>query len=292
MNKKKSFKWIVSILILALLAFLIFRITSTREIEGEIIEVKQGDIATYYNFSGSIEAKNKTTLYAKLPLQISEFLVEKGDQVEKGDILYKNSTGEEIEADISGEVARIEVEEDAQINPGTEILEIVDYNELELKVRVDEYDLNSIDIDTPVEITVNALDKTFKGKIVEISKQGIYMNGITFFETVISIEGEENIRVGMSAEAKVLDKESKNTAILPMKALKFRDNNTPYVNIKNEEKLEEIEIELGITDGVNVEVKSGLKIGDNVFIPKATTSNFGPPEGVRSSEDDTSGGRN
>lgn len=294
MNKKNISKWIIGITVLALLAFLVVRLTAEKDIQGEEIEVKEADISTYYNFAGSVEAKNKSNIFAELPVQISEFLVEKGEMVEKGDVIYKNSQGQEVKADISGEVSKISVEEDAQIAPGTEIMEIVDYNELELKVKVDEYDLNSIKIGTEVDVTVNALDKTFKGEIVDIAKQGVYMNGVTFFETIISIEDEKDIRVGMSAEAKVLNEESKKTALLPMKAIKFRNDNAPYVNIKKDETLEEKEIEIGITDGVNVEIKSGLEIGDKVFIPKAETSNFGPPEGVRGpdGEDDESGGEN
>lgn len=57
MDKKKMFKWIIGIVILALVIFLIFRITLTGEIKGEEIEVKDGDIATYYNFSGSVQDK-------------------------------------------------------------------------------------------------------------------------------------------------------------------------------------------------------------------------------------------
>ncbi|OLS03814.1 efflux RND transporter periplasmic adaptor subunit [Tissierella creatinophila] len=285
MNKKNVSKWVIGIAIVALAMFLIFRLTGNKEIQGEEIEVKEGDISTYYNFSGSIEAKNKSTIFAELPLQVSEFLVEKGEKVEKGDVIYKSSTGQNVKADISGEISKIGVEENAQISPGTEIIEIVDYNELELKVKVDEYDLNSIKVGTKVEVTVNALDKIFKGEIVDISKQGVYMNGVTFFETLISVESEEGIRVGMSAEAKVLNEESNNTKILPMNSIEFRNDNTPYVNIKKDKSVKEKEIEIGITDGVNVEIKSGLEIGDKVFIPKVETNNFGPPEGVRRSDD-------
>ena len=111
------------------------------------------------------------------------------------------------------------------------------------------------------------------------------MDGVTFFETTISIDNAEGIRVGMSAEAKVLDKESKQTKILPMTAISFRNDNTPYIKIKNEKNIEEKEIKIGITDGVNVEIKSGLEVGDKVFVPTVQKSNFGPPEGARNSND-------
>lgn len=291
MNKNNTLKWIVGIVIVILASFLIFRITQSEDIKGEEIEVKKGDISTYYNFSGSIEAKNKSVLYAELPMQISEFLVKKGQTVKKGDAVYKDNLGQKVKADIDGEVSRIEVEKDAQLTPGTEIMEIVNYNELELKVKVDEYDLNSIEVGTPVEVTINALDKTFEGEIVEIERQGVYMDGVTFFDTTISVNNEEGIRVGMSAEAKVLDKEAKETMLLPMTAISFRSDNKPYVKIKKEKIVEEKDIEIGVTDGVNVEVKSGLEVGDKVFIPTVEQNNFGPPEGVRDSNNqDQSGG--
>ena len=291
MNKNNTWKWIVGIVVVVLAAFLIFRLTQSEDIKGEEIEVKKGDISTYYNFSGSIEAKNKSVLYAELPLQINEFLVEKGKTVKKGDAVYKDSLGQKVKADIDGEVSRIEVEKDAQLTPGTEIMEIVNYNELELKVKVDEYDLNSIEVGTLVEVTLNALDKTFEGEIVDIERQGVYMDGVTFFDTKISVKNEEGIRVGMSAEAKVLDKEAKETKLLPMTAISFRSDNKPYVKIKKEKIVEEKDIEIGVTDGVNVEVKSGLEVGDKVFIPTVEQNNFGPPEGVRDSNNqDQSGG--
>ena len=292
MNQKSITKWIVGILVLALIGFVVFSFTRKEEVRGEEIEVKEGDIATYYNFAGSISAKNRSVLFAELPVQINEFYLAEGEKVEKDDILYKTSTGEEKKADISGEVYKIEVEKDAQLTPGTKIMEVVDYNNLELKVNVDEYDLKSIKEGTKVEITINALEKTVKGEVVKISKQGEYINGITLFETIISIENTKDIRIGMSAEAKVLDQESKNTAVLPMTSINFRSDNTPYVNIKKEEKVEEKEIEIGITDGVNVEVLAGVKIGDKVFIPRKAQNNFGPPEGVRESRDESGAGSN
>lgn len=280
MKKKNVYKWAIGAAVVALAVFLIFRLSSEKEIKGDLIEVEEGDIVTYYSFSGSIEAKNRKTYFAEAPLQISGFLVEEGEKVKKDTPLYKNTMGEEIKSDIDGEVFGIEVDENAQINPGTKIMEVVNYSDLELKVKVDEYDLSSIEIGTEVDVTINALNKTFKGEVVSISKEGIYMNGVTFFETVISVEKDENIKVGMSAEAKVLDEEVKNAGVLPMKAIKFKEDNTPYVTIKIDEELKSKDIEVGVTDGVNVEIKSGLNIGDKVFIQSMEQNTFGPPPGV------------
>lgn len=280
--KRKGTKWILGILIVVAIGiFVLVRSRSPRAIAGDEIEVKKGDISTYYSFSGSIEAKNRQIIFAEQAIQIKEFKVQVGDMVKKDDVIYKTNRNVEVKANIDGEVLEIFVEEDEQLMPGAKIIEIVDYKDLQLRVKVDEYDLKSINKDTLANITIHALNKDFDGIVTDIAKEGIFMNGVTFFNTTISIVNEGDILVGMSAEAKVLNESAKDVSILPMTAIKFRDDNSPYVNVKKEGLIETVDIELGITDGVNVEIKSGVSFSDKVFVPKRITNSFGPPEGVR-----------
>lgn len=280
-SKNKTIKWIMGIIVLiAVLIFFIPRLKGPKEVVGDEIEVKTGNIETFYSFSGSIEAKNRQTIFSDQAIQIKEFKVAKGDLVQKDDVLYKTNRGENIKSPIAGEILEVFVEEDEQLVPGAKIIEIVDYNDLQLKVKVDEYDLKAIQKDLVASIKINSLNKHVEGIVTDISKEGVYMNGVTFFDTTLSIENEGDILVGMSAEAKILNEKSENVAILPMTAIKFYDNNSPYVNIKKDKLVEEKEVELGITNGINVEVKSGVKTGDKVFIPRSMTVRFGPPEGA------------
>lgn len=289
--KNNGFKWIIGLIIVMVIAgFVLRKIRSPREIVGDEVEVKSGDISTYYSFSGSIEAKNRQTIFAEQAIQIKEFKVQIGDMVEKDDVIYKTNRGVEVKSEIDGEVLQIFVDEDEQLMPGAKIIEIVDYKDLQLRVKVDEYDLKSITKDIKANITIHALNKDFEGIVTDIAKEGIFMNGVTFFNTTISIENKGDILVGMSAEAKVLNESANNVAILPMTAIKFKDDNSPYVNVKKEGLIEIVDVELGITDGVNVEIKSGVNSQDKVFVPKKATNAFGPPEGVRRSN--RSGGDN
>lgn len=287
-RKNTGMKWIIAIVIIgAIAAVMIPRLRKVKDVAGDEVEVKTASIKTYYSFSGSIEAKNRQTVFADQPIQISELKVKAGDIVEKDDVLYKTNRGVNIKSEIDGEVLEIYVEEDEQIAPGTKIMEVVDYKDLQLKVKVDEYDLKSIKTDQVANVTIHALNKDFEGTITDIAKEGIYMNGVTFFNTTISIENQGDILVGMSAEAKVLNQTSDNAPILPMTAIKFKEDNTPYVNTKVDGILNEVELEIGITDGINAEIKSGLSVGDKIFVAKSNMVRFGPPEGMR-----TNGGRN
>lgn len=290
-SKNSGFKWIIWIMIfVAIAAFVRFKIRSPREISGDEIDVKLGDISTYYSFSGSIEAKNRQTIFAEQAIQIKEFKVAAGDMIEKDDVIYETNRGVKVKSAIDGEILEIYVDEDEQLMPGSKIIEIVDYKDLQLRVKVDEYDLKSITKDIKANITIHALNKDFDGIVTDIGKEGTFMNGVTFFNTTISIVNEGDILVGMSAEAKVLNESANNVAILPMTAIKFKNDNSPYVNVKKEGLVEMIDIELGITDGVNAEIKSGVSASDKVFLPKKVTNAFGPPEGMGRSN--RSGGGN
>ncbi len=284
-KKNTGMKWIIAIIIIGVIAaVMVPRLTKVKDVAGDELEVKTGSIKTYYSFSGSIEAKNRQIVFADQPIQISEFKVKAGDIVAKDDVLYKTNRGVNIKSEIDGEILEIYVEEDEQIAPGTKVIEVVDYKDLQLKVKVDEYDLKSIKIDQTANVTIHALEKDFEGIITEISKEGVYINGVTFFNTTILIQNEGDILVGMSAEAKVLNQTSDNAPILPMTAIKFKEDNTPYVNTKVDGVLDEVQLEIGITDGINAEIKSGLKVGDKIFVPKSNTVRFGPPEGMRTGD--------
>lgn len=280
-QKSKGFKWLLIIVVVAAMGiYFLPKIGSPKEVSGDEIEVKSGDISTYYSFSGSIEAKDRQTIFAEQAVQIKEFNVKVGDIVQKDDILYKTNGGVDVKSKIDGEILDIFVQEDEQLMPGAKIIEIVDYQDLQLKVSVDEYDLKTIKKDTSVNITIHALNKDFEGTVIDVAKEGTNMNGVTFFNTIISIENPGDILVGMSAEAKVLNESATNIAILPMTAVNLRDDNSPYVKVKQDGKIEDKEIELGITDGINIEIKSGLNIEDKVFIPKETTKKFVSPRGA------------
>ena len=279
-SKNNKIKWTIGIIALAaVLIFFIPRIRGQRQIVGDEIEVKTGNIETFYSFSGSIEAKNRQTIFSDGAIQIKELKVAEGDLVQKDDIIYKTNRGQDVKSPISGEILKIFVEEDEQLVPGAKIIEIVDYNELQLKVKVDEYDLKAIKEDLIASVTINSLNKDVDGLVTDISKEGVYMNGITFFDTTMSIVNEGDILVGMSAEAKILNGKAEDVTILPMTAIRFYDDNRAYVNIKVDKLLEEKEVELGITNGIDVEIKSGLNSGDKVFIQKVGTGGFGPTSG-------------
>lgn len=232
--------------------------------------VKTAEIETYYTFSGNVESKNSQNIMAQKTMQISEIKVKEGDKVEIDDVLFLTSQEEEIKSKIDGTISKIYIEEDESVMAGTNLSDIIDFDNLQITIKVDEYDLSSIGVGKDVSVTINALDKIVNGKISEISNTAINKNGVAYFTAILDLDKSEEIKVGMSAEAKILNERVSNVLTLPMKVLHFNDEDEIYVLVEGEagRPVEQM-IRVGINDGKNVEIIQGLEDEQVVFYTKA-----------------------
>jgi multidrug efflux pump subunit AcrA (membrane-fusion protein) len=274
-SSKKAVIWsVIGVILIAVILLFVFR---PKNANMDQVTAQKGNITTYYTFSGSVEAKNKETIYADKAMQIKEIKVAVGQAVNKDDILLTTVSGEQIKAPITGVISNSYAEVNAQSMPGAKLLDIVDYSNLQLKVQVDEYDISAISVNKDATITINSLSKDVSGKIVDISKEGTYMNGVTYFTATVSIPNDPSILVGLSADAKVLNQSVTDVVTLPMTAIQFNSDNSPYVYMKNGKRLtKKVDLTLGINDGTTVEIKSGIVANDIVLVPQKTaTTTFG-----------------
>lgn len=251
----------------------------------QTLEAKTGSINSYYSFSGNVEAKNRQTVVSEKVMQISEIKVKEGDQVKDGDVLFTTTTNDEIKAEMDGEVSSINVEENAQVMAGITLMEIVDYDHLKINVKVDEYNLTALKTGKKVTVYVGAIDKELKGTIKSIAKEGQVVNGVTYFTADIDLNKNSSVKVGMSAEVKLVGDSAEDVVTLPMSVIQFDENNQPYVYLENDKgDIVRSDIKTGINDGTTVEVKSGIKSGDTVYYKETSSTSqsgmgFGASQG-------------
>ncbi|MGL4484809.1 MAG: HlyD family efflux transporter periplasmic adaptor subunit [Anaerovoracaceae bacterium] len=168
---------------------------------------------------------------------------------------------------------------------------------IKIKVKVDEYDIMSIKKDKKVAVTINAIEKTVAGKISSISNKaelsmpgsGQSQSDLVYFTAVITIPKDSDVKIGMSAEAKVIKNKVVDVVAIPIDYLQFDEKDKPYVliksrdNEKNKSDRKKQYLELGTNDGLYVEVVKGLKTGQTIFGEKnientqSSTSGFVPP---------------
>lgn len=271
-RKTKKIRWITGGVIAVALTVLGSLYTMRPdETAYKTVKAEMGDITTYYAFSGNVAAKNRQLLLSEQMIQIAEIPVEKGERVKTGDVLITTTAGEELKAGIDGEVIKIHAEENQQVMPGAQLAELVDYDRLEIVFRADEYDVDALEPGKEAIAEIGAIGKVIKGKINDISREGQIVNGVTFFTAAMDIDRDDRIRIGMSAEVRLLSKKADNVIKLPMDVIVFDDENLPYVlKIGSKNSVVEEKITTGINDGTYVEIKSGVTAGEEIVYEQDT----------------------
>jgi HlyD family secretion protein len=155
--------------------------------------------------------------------------------------------------------------------PGTELASVADMSDLIFKGTVDEIDVGKLRVGLPTRIKVGALPTdVVTGSVSRIAPQAQQKDGATLFDVEIELEktGAIVLRAGYSANADVIIREKKDVLIVPERVVTFEDGGKkafveiPSAGAKEEPK--KTEVKLGISDGMNAEVLSGLSKGSKV----------------------------
>ena len=155
--------------------------------------------------------------------------------------------------------------------PGTELATVADMTDLIFKGTVDEIDVGKLRVGLPTRIKVGALPTdVVTGSVSRIAPQAQQKEGATLFDVEIELAKNTTIvlRAGYSANADVIIREKKEVLIVPERVVTFEDGGKkafveiPSANPKEVPK--KTEVKLGISDGMNAEVLSGLSRGSKV----------------------------
>ena len=271
MHTKKKKKWIVlGVVLLVVIGLVVFFVARPKDQGFEEVKTQTGDITTYYSFSGSVESKEKQSVLADKMMQISSIHVQEGDIVHKDDVLMETTAGEQIKAEIDGEVTKLYVEESSPVAAGSQLIDLVNYDDLQVTVKVDEYDVKALQEGKQVTVSIGALDdKEVSGTISKVSRQAVVANGLSYFTASVDLEQDPDILVGMSAEVEMVNQQVSGVVTLDMEALQFDAYNHPYVYYRMAQgKVDTKTVEVGINDGNTVEITEGLQAGETVLVPK------------------------
>ena len=153
------------------------------------------------------------------------------------------------------------------VSGGTVLLRIADLSRLFIRVEVDEADVAKVQPGMETLITADAFPgKEFGGHVLRISPQGKEENNVTVFEIVVQAdeEGSKALRPNMTANVEIKVKERKDVVLLPRKFVRsLRGGRALVVDSAGNRK----RIKLGMSDGIMVEVISGLQTGEKIVIP-------------------------
>ena len=269
-KKRKWIKWVIlAAVVLLIVAWMMLFNKTSESIAYSQMMAQQGDLTTYFNFDGTVRAKRSQTITAQAADTVKTVYVAQNAQVKKDDRLYKTESGLTVRAGIDGEVTGLYVHEGDVIAAGEKTAEIMDLDDLEVRLSVDEYDVAAMIPGTPIDVTVLALDRSFSGTVTSLDKNGTASGDLSYYTAYADLEDAEGVYPGMQVSAKVLRSQALGATILKTDAIQFDDYNRPYVLMYSADGKDtvRVSVSVGVSDGVYCEITEGLKPGDTVLVP-------------------------
>ena len=157
------------------------------------------------------------------------------------------------------------------MNDGTTVATVANMSDLIFDGNIDETEVGLLSEGMNILITIGALpDYSSEATLEYISPKAVESNGANQFEikAAVKVNDRYKIRSGYSANAEVVLQEAKDVVSIPESCLEFEGSDT-YVYLKSgEQQYVRTAVTTGLSDGVNIEIKSGLKAGDKVRGPK------------------------
>lgn len=192
-----------------------------------------------------------------------------------------------VTSPIDGVVVKLSVspgEELSSENLEQELVVISSFQQTELKISVDELDINKLKMGQEAIVTADALPNVqLKGKIAGIAYEGTTTNNITKYDVTLVVDYTEGIKGGMSATATILLDKKDNVLRVPAEAVTTvggRSIVTAMVDGQPQVK----QIETGLSTDRWVEVVNGLQEGEQIVVASSSGSGgqvqmFGPGMG-------------
>lgn len=175
----------------------------------------------------------------------------------------------QVTATVSGVVTKINAKEGEQLDGSKPAMIIMDMSSIYMKASVDEVDIPYIQVGQTVDVYVTAFgNQTFKGKVVEIPQEGTTQDKTVRFEVKILIADGAKMKHGMTGDCDINVNRVENVVRLPVSAVEVLEVGKGSVMVKDPASGEPIpkEVGIGVEGAEFVEIKSGIKAGDEVMV--------------------------
>jgi HlyD family secretion protein len=181
-----------------------------------------------------------------------------------------------VNSTVDGMVLDVPVKEGSSVieannfNEGTTIASIADMSDMIFQGRVDESEVGKLREGMPVAITVGALgEERLQGELEYIAPKGKEKEGTIEFEVKAAVKLKPGVlvRANYSANADIILDTRHNVLAIEESLVEF-DKGKSYVEVETTpQAFARREVKLGLSDGINVEVLSGLTPNDRIKKP-------------------------
>jgi macrolide-specific efflux system membrane fusion protein len=294
---------IPTLLIILIIGFIFVKFSNkdngSNQVNIEYVNPEIGSIYTSVTTTGEVEPQNRLEVMPSISGRIEEILVNEGSKVKKGEVLALMSSTERaalvdaaqsqdeetkkyweevykktpIISPIDGEVIVRSVEPGQTVTASDAVLVLSD--RLIISAQFDETDVGRVRIGQKAVITLDAYPETLiNGVVNHIAYESELVNNVTIYDVDILPDAiPDFLRSGMSANVEVIENQKNNILLIPQETL-INEGGKFYVEVGNGGNSRTIkkEVVTGISDGINIEIISGLSKDDLVLLKQTFLS--------------------
>ena len=276
---KKCLTWLVVLAIAA--AIVRFFVLPSLEAEAtttyEKYAAMRGDISNSLSFSGSVSVINNETISSSAPGTVRQIYVSEEDQVVEGQKLMRLSSGETLKASFAGQVNEISAEIGDEVGANTNLIQIVDFNNMKVTMRVDEYSISDVAVGQKCTVLVKALNTRFESEISHINRISSSSGSTAYYNVTAQLSVPDAVLQGMAVTVTIPQESASDVVILSKDALSFDRFNSAYVLMDDGTgtgAMKQVPVEIGVDNDNYVEIRAGLSEGDVVYAVKKEESMF------------------
>jgi RND family efflux transporter MFP subunit len=183
-----------------------------------------------------------------------------------------------IRAAMSGIVDRLYFEEGQYVKSGDMLAKMIRIDRVRVKVGIPESDVDAVRRLDTFQVQIDALaGRIFQGKKNFLSNTA--EPSARLYELNLAIDNpKREILPDMFARVEIVKREVKDGISVPLYAIINR-NNARIVYVVNDSEVHARSVEIGLMEGWRVEIKKGLKAGDQVIVVGQRDVN--PGQGVK-----------
>ncbi|NDP22595.1 MAG: efflux RND transporter periplasmic adaptor subunit [Paludibacter sp.] len=154
-------------------------------------------------------------------------------------------------------------------NDGTTIASVANMSDMLFVGKLDETEVGKINVGMSMDITIGALqDQKLTATLEYVSPKGKEENGAIMFEmkAAVKVPKDVFVRAGYSANAEIVLTKSNKVITIPESCIEF-GGDTAFVYVltkKDPQTFTKKQVKIGLSDGIKIEVKSGLKAKDSI----------------------------
>ena len=151
---------------------------------------------------------------------------------------------------------------------GVKLMDLYPSGQFEFTISVDELDIFNIALDQKGVVRFDGIQgQDFDAVVTDISSIGQVANGFTTYTVTLSVIDDGTLKSGLNGTVTIIIQQRENVLMLPVESIQ-EDSDGSYVTLSGDPQ-NKVRVEIGASDGTNVEIVSGLSKGDVVSIRSA-----------------------